>query len=203
MCLNTNGEDILLKCSKQAVKAAALRNNREQQHSEQGNKASSLWKDWRKLRQSKWLPAFCNNIWTHVSWMHRWLVWKSLEDARTGAEMEPWHLIWGDICLWARAARLFCHHWKEDCCSQEQSHSGKKKSSSVKRKQNSVLFRKLRCKLDMICRTNKENASLWSLWVTHSDWGKSDTVWETCQVPSCVSFWYLSCGKSHLAQTPS
>lgn len=42
MCLNTNGEDILLKCGKQGKKAAALTNNREQQHVEQGNKASSL-----------------------------------------------------------------------------------------------------------------------------------------------------------------
>lgn len=42
MCLYTNDEDILLKCGKQAGKAAALTNNREQQHTEQDNKANRL-----------------------------------------------------------------------------------------------------------------------------------------------------------------
>lgn len=40
VCLKTNGEDILLKCGKQAVKAA-LANNSNTQNT-QGNKAHSL-----------------------------------------------------------------------------------------------------------------------------------------------------------------
>lgn len=68
VCLKANSEDVLLKCGKEAVKAAALTNTRGQQRVEKGREVKQLMtEDWKKVRQSKGLPTFCNNIWTHIS----------------------------------------------------------------------------------------------------------------------------------------